>query len=128
MQLLGNRESSYVVVRKKGDCHEPIDRLQDEKLNDELWTVEANAKNRFTFDDNDSYLSRCLWKLGQNLISEHSMVNVEHHKNLGYVNEAGVKSFDLTGLITMIIPFNSPNGPLGCIRIWDGTGTSNSDW
>lgn len=130
IQLQGRKESSYVVIRKIGDPYESIDLVHEYKLESQEWVVDSTAKNSFTFDLNDSFICKSLWKLGQIILSQYPTVREENTLTIGGTSQTERRTFDLTVLVTAIERIKSDDqgkSPKGYIRIWDGTGSSESD-
>ena len=80
---------------------------------------------------NDSFICRGLWKLGQSILFETSTFNEEHRRTIANIEGSKGNSFDLTALVTMVVPIAPDhlrgNLPKGYMRLWDGTGPSQSD-
>lgn len=133
IQLICFKESSYVVIRKK-EPYSDCDWLEDGEMNLSEWHVESTAKKEYTFTLADCILSRCLWKFGQFLIKNKPTILEEHKSTIASFDHGaeGVDGhFDLTALVTMVIPISAaergPLTPRGYLRIWDGTGPPITD-
>mmetsp|Transcript_8020 Transcript_8020/g.11908 ORF Transcript_8020/g.11908 Transcript_8020/m.11908 type:complete len:691 (-) Transcript_8020:386-2458(-) len=133
IQLLGFKESSYVVIRKS-DPYSDCNWFSDDQMEMSEWQVESTAKKEYTFTLTDCFLSRCLWKFGQYFIINNSTILEEHKSTIASFDhgaEGSEVNFDMTALVTMVIPIpateRGPMAPRGYLRIWDGTGPPITD-
>jgi hypothetical protein len=117
--LVGNKPSSYVVVRKTDDD----------------WDVLSTANSTFTFTSSDETQAKELWNWGQGRLGSHSTINAEHRFTLASIvanqDNGRLKDQDLTVMVTAKFPFplnaRSAVMPRGFLRVWDGTGASTTD-
>ena len=133
MQLMGMRASSYVVCRGhvRGDGDESLD-----------WTYASTAEKSDFAPTEDQARFEGLWKWAQQRLLEYPTMKEDtsmriadmtstHNENNMSLPEGDKQSGDLTVMVGSILA--NPQGslssyaPCGILRVWDGTGYSESD-
>ena len=123
MNLTGySTRSSFVVIRpKQNQCFD-----FDEAIDEDKWIIRSTSAT-YTFDFNDKFISKSLWKIGQSLISSTLTGDAIHAKTIAEVQAREDEFIDIIGLVTLLLPTTQENGPKGFIRLWDGTGPPVTD-
>ena len=128
VQLLSSpaRGSSLTVIRPKEK------RREHQQEDDREWPFDASPPSTFEGEVIDQFVH--LWKWGQKRMRSHPSMKVSTQFRIVDVNRIGINGE--TGLqdctVMVVSMFASPEGrdpplPRGFLRIWDGTGASQSE-
>lgn len=130
MQLMGIRASSYVVCR--GNVQDPAATTQ--------WTVLSTSQTSQVSQAEQKRM-QTLWTWGQKRILSHPTMKPENSFKLGDVmhqesammasTQSEIAGGDITVMVSAILPIPEHEltavSPRGFLRVWDGTGTPDSD-
>ena len=97
------------------------------------------ASDSYTWTEEDKCRAQELWEWGRVRILSHPTIRTQSKRTIGQIfkspwstrqprGEKTGEDTDLTVMVTAIIPFEkTPGQAFGVLRIWDGTGVSESD-
>jgi hypothetical protein len=96
------------------------------------------ASESYTWTEEDKRKAHELWEWGRVRILSCPTIRAQSKNTLGQIfdvwstreasQKKGGEDADLTVMVTAIIPFEkAPGTAFGVLRVWDGTGVSESD-
>ncbi|GMI06572.1 hypothetical protein TrLO_g3163 [Triparma laevis f. longispina] len=147
-QLLSSKASSFVIISRTDNSPtiaSTLASIKKEKATDgldsALWSVRSTAAKSFTFTLQDAKTARDTWSKMASFVEKKGTI-MEKDKAFGIdkmnddfdkkdsVIDPSTVNGDLTCLVTAVIPNPDQadrNTPFGFLRVWDGSGKSQSD-